>query len=119
MYKVMPICFVNSVCTIFSLTLFLPGEGGISPLIVYHVTKSVRNRAKELFTDYQTFYTINLLLNKELLPIQEMPKLGISEHKIVKTGKEKWTLGIFCTILEFFGTKKDIILEFCAKSRMN
>ena len=26
------------------LTLFLPGEGGISPLIVYHVTKSVRNR---------------------------------------------------------------------------
>ena len=29
-----------------SLTLFLPGEGGISPLIVYHVTKSVRNRVK-------------------------------------------------------------------------
>ena len=29
------------------LTLFLPGEGGISPLIVYHVTKSVRNRVKE------------------------------------------------------------------------
>ena len=28
----------------FALTLFLPGEGGISPLIVYHVTKSVRNR---------------------------------------------------------------------------
>ena len=27
-----------------ALTLFLPGEGGISPLIVYHVTKSVRNR---------------------------------------------------------------------------
>ena len=26
------------------LTLFLPGEGGISPLIVYHVTISVRNR---------------------------------------------------------------------------
>ena len=26
------------------LTLFLPGEGGISPLIVCHVTKSVRNR---------------------------------------------------------------------------
>ena len=24
---------------------------------------------KELFTDYQPFYTINLLLNKELLPI--------------------------------------------------
>ena len=24
---------------------------------------------KELFTDYQLFYTIDLLLNKELLPI--------------------------------------------------
>ena len=24
---------------------------------------------KELFSDYQLFYTINLLLNKELLPI--------------------------------------------------
>ena len=24
---------------------------------------------KELFTDYQLFYTINLLLNKEFLPI--------------------------------------------------
>ena len=24
---------------------------------------------KELFTDYQLFHTINLLLNKELLPI--------------------------------------------------
>jgi hypothetical protein len=24
---------------------------------------------KELFTEYQLFYTINLLLNKELLPI--------------------------------------------------
>ena len=30
-----------------ALTLFLPGEGGISPLIVYHVTKSVRNRVKD------------------------------------------------------------------------
>ena len=31
---------------LFGLTLFLPGEGGISPLIVCHVTKSVRNRVK-------------------------------------------------------------------------
>ena len=31
------------------LTLFLPGEGGISPLIVYHVTTPVRNRVKEDF----------------------------------------------------------------------
>ena len=29
------------------LTLFLPGEGGISPLIVYHVTILVRSRVKE------------------------------------------------------------------------
>jgi hypothetical protein len=28
-----------------------------------------KNGFKELFTDYQLFYTINLLLNKELLPI--------------------------------------------------
>ena len=33
--------------TFADLTLFLPGEGGISPLIVYHVTKSVRNRVKK------------------------------------------------------------------------
>ena len=32
--------------SIRDLTLFLPGEGGISPLIVYHVTTSVRNRVK-------------------------------------------------------------------------
>ena len=31
------------------LTLFLPGEGRISPLIVCHVTKSVRNRVNGLF----------------------------------------------------------------------
>ena len=35
------------------LTLFLPGGGGISPLIVYHVTKSVRNRVNALiFSQY-------------------------------------------------------------------
>ena len=28
------------------LTLFIPGEGRISPLIVYHVTTSIRNRVK-------------------------------------------------------------------------
>ena len=32
------------------LTLFLPGEGGISPLIVCHVTKSVRNRVNNSWT---------------------------------------------------------------------
>ena len=39
---------------------------------------------KELFMDYQPFYTINLLLDKKLLPIQIMPKFGIKEHEIVK-----------------------------------
>ena len=43
---------------------------------------------KELFTDYQPFYTINLPLYKKLLPTQIMPKLGIREHKIVKLNKK-------------------------------
>ena len=47
--------------------------------------------------DYQPFYTINLLLDKELLPIQKMPKLGIKEHEIVKVIKKKGTLEIFLT----------------------
>mgnify|MGYP001210378668 CR=1 FL=1 len=33
---------------------------------------------KKLFTDYQLFYTINLLLNKELLPIKQMPNLALT-----------------------------------------
>ena len=50
---------------------------------------------KELFTDYQPFYTINLLLDKELLPIQEMPKLGTSEHeKLLKFEAEGKTFEI-------------------------
>ena len=40
-----------------------------------------------LFRDYQPFYTINLLLDKELLPIKKMPKLVASEHKIMKISK--------------------------------
>ncbi len=43
----------------------------------------------ELFWDYQPFYTINLLLDKELLPIKKMPKLGVSEHEIVKISKKR------------------------------
>ena len=39
---------------------------------------------KELFTDYQPFYIINLLLDRELLPILAMLKLGVSEHEILK-----------------------------------
>ena len=37
---------------------------------------------KELFMDYQPFYAINLLLEKELLPIKEVPKLGVSEPRL-------------------------------------
>ena len=44
---------------------------------------------KELIIDYQLFYTINLLLDKELLPILKIPKLGISEHEIVKSSKKR------------------------------
>ena len=36
---------------------------------------------KELFTDYQLFYTINLLLNKELLPIKGMPNLALRNFR--------------------------------------
>ena len=36
---------------------------------------------KEIFTDYQIFYTIKLLLNKELLPISEMPNLALKNFK--------------------------------------
>jgi len=50
---------------------------------------------KELFMDYQPFYTINLLLDKELLPIKKMPKLGISEHEIVKVSKKRGLLKFF------------------------
>ena len=42
----------------------------------------------ELFTDYKLFYTINLLLDKELLPIKKMPNLGVSELEIVKISKK-------------------------------
>ena len=43
------------------LTLFLPGEGRISPLIVYHVTKSVRNRVNDsnVLVAYSLEYQIN------------------------------------------------------------
>ena len=38
--------------------------------------------------DYQPFYTINQLLDKELLPIYKMPKLGMSEDDIEKISKK-------------------------------
>ena len=52
---------------------------------------------KELFSDYQPFYTINLLLNKEPLPIQEMPKLGIYSTRGCKNYQKKGTLEIIWT----------------------
>ena len=44
---------------------------------------------KELFTDYQPFYTINQLLDKELLSIKNLLKLAVSEHEIVKISKKR------------------------------
>ena len=41
----------------------------------------------KLFTDYQPFHIINILLEKEVLPILEMLKLSVSECKIVKISK--------------------------------
>ena len=54
---------------------------------------------KGFFTDHQPFYTINLRLDKELLPIKKMTKLGVSEHEIVKIGKKR---GDFRNILDQF-----------------
>ena len=51
---------------------------------------------KELFTDYQLFDTINLLLNKELLLIWEMPNLALRNFISWKLAK-KGTLEIFWT----------------------
>lgn len=50
---------------------------------------------KGFFTDYQPFYTINQRLDKELLTIKKMAKLGVSEHEIVKIGKKERTLERF------------------------
>ena len=43
---------------------------------------------KELFTDYQPFYTVNLLLNKELWQPRKCQNLAFSEHGIVKIRKK-------------------------------
>ena len=52
---------------------------------------TVKLGVKELFTDYQPFHIINLLLYKELLYILEILKLGVSQREIVKISK-KWGL---------------------------
>ena len=43
---------------------------------------------KELFTDYQLFYTANLLLNKELLLILEMLNLALRNFRSWKLAKK-------------------------------
>ena len=53
---------------------------------------------KDLSTDYQPCYTINPPLNKELLPIYEMPKLGINEHEIAIISRK----GDFRNLLDSF-----------------
>ena len=60
---------------------------------------------KGFFTDYQPFYTINQRLDKELLTIKKMAKLGVSEHEIVKIGKKTGLYKLFGPILGFY-TKK-------------
>ena len=45
------------------------GEGSTIKLLYQYSKGTVKLDFKELFIDYQLFYTINLLLNKELLPI--------------------------------------------------
>ena len=55
---------VNSVVLVVFLDLAITVKLGIKELL-----NKEQIGFKELFTDYQPFYTINLLLNKELLPI--------------------------------------------------
>ena len=47
-----------------------------------------QNWFKELFTDYQPFHTIDLLLNKEHLPTQEMPNLALVNTRLWKLAKK-------------------------------
>ena len=63
---------------------------------------------KELLTDYQLFYTINLLLNKELLLNQEMPKLALRNFRSWKLSKK----GDFRNFLDQFW---DFILKTAPK----
>ena len=51
---------------------------------------------KELLTDHQLFYTINLLLNKELLLMKEMPNLALRNFISLELAK-KGTLQFFWT----------------------
>ena len=55
---------------------------------------------------YQRFYTINLLLDKELLPIKKMTKLGIIEHKIVKISKKKGLLNMNIIFFVFYSSPR-------------
>ena len=55
---------------------------------------------KEFFTDYQPFYTINLLLNKELWQPRKC------QNEIVKIRKKKGLYKIFGLILGFYTKKR-------------
>ena len=73
------------------LTLFLPGEGGISPLIVYHVTKSVRNRV-----NYQTKFTsLNLPLFSKILQLVPLYSGPMNHKSLNKNQKFKRTRKAF------------------------
>ena len=53
---------------------------------------------KELFTDYQPFYTINLLLNKELWQSRKCQNLALVNTRLWKLAKE----GDFRNVLNYF-----------------
>ena len=63
---------------------------------------------KGLFTDYPFFDTINLLLNKELLPIYEMPNLALRNFRSWKLAKK----GDFRNFLDQFW---DFMLKSASK----
>ena len=68
---------------------------------------------RNFFTDYQPFYVIDILLDKDILLILEMPKLGVSEYEFVKISKERDFI-IFWTnfgILLCYITKGQVISE--------
>ena len=81
---------------------------------IFHVTvklgiKELLNKEqtefKELFTDYQPFYTVNLLLNKEHWQSRKCQNLALVKTRLWKLAKKR-TLEIFWTKLGFYTKKR-------------
>ena len=69
-----------------------------SYLIIYTVkllNKEQKTGFEELFTDYQPFYTINLLLNKELWQSRKCQNLALVNTRLWKLAKKR-RIYIFC-----------------------